>query len=1477
MVEGRRLLVALLVAAGVGAHTAVRAAEPLSFNFTVADGATLDAETEYGYYPVKGSDWIPLVRDNESGREKEDVWEATSPGGASLKAKAHAYFFWHAGEHPLLKNYVDDGTIPNTKPDGDGATITVQGLDKAARYEVALYFNGDNNLAENAFRPVKLNGTWVAPGRSSPSEGELLNWGALTDATRGAPALGVNAFVVAGQTFPDGTLKLELPPVHNNGQNTQRANGRACISAIQLIPMAGTGRTVRDVAGDAPWNGEGLWQTGRGPTSCPDSNADIHVRTYAPSTLTLVNGVGSPGPETIFTAEGSAPLTLARAEGVDASTTFASTTARGDLIVEEGFATALGKLDIPVQSPRKAITLPPGRVPVAVASGAAPAEGAYAYVQDNGNCGFIRVRGGSAEAPLRMEMPDDGAGIYNGGLGELRLGRDTVAELHLGNDAPGAHRNYVVAGEGAETSTLRLTSEKAFGFKAGQRSTWLRNLTLETPGNAELYWRTIGSSADASVNLKVGGTIWLEPMSYGGVAEALTFGTLSGGEKAKIAPYTTDSASLTFTQTADTTYAGAIAPGISLTVAGDHSLTLTGANDTPGSRTLTVKEGAALRLEGAFAAKGTAVEGTLTAVGDKTLGAELTGKGRLIAESGTLTLAETDASAFEGTVDVRAGAALALGANRPRVALAEGAALTVTATESEVALGSVALPFEGGTLPANVTVTLFRGDTAAPHHAIVADGRLVLTLANTGGARWEAEGDATWAQGLPGYAEGSDVLFGANGAGATVTLEAPVVAGALSVQGAYAFAGDALTAAGLTLGPAATLTVNNALTLSGTLLGTGALALGEGGALTFRDATLALAERGLLTLPAAATGTLSVAALCEGKVAFPIALCAGEPQVAFACAKGWRTLWGDGKVWLAPDDLAFSASLPAGTTWETIQWEDANKTIVARPPATLLDAANVSFYGPGSGNPAVITLPADFKVASLLVSNRLTLHSVDNAEVMLRRLTLTPTARLCITCPFNVWNTWPTTAPVEIADGGELTLGDGTSPAPEKLPLDLSSTSKLGPDRLPRSGTVALNYGTEATVKVVLDGKWERLTLACASDVCVTGNNNAFTGTFEVRDGATLRSSNTGISPFGVGTVRVLAGGTLRNDHSRGNTQARIPNVEGAGDVILGGGKPVIAGRVANTGTLTVGAQTMVLPEGSVAGPDVALNARLYPSSKNTTSTLTIANGKTLRGAGASEVPLIFAEGAALDLTEGVPIAEVGATFQGALTVRLPEGATPEGALLLKAPAGVAFPALTVEGHPAAEESPWRARHDSAQGGYVLTAERGLTFADGLTDGLAPEAVAALTRVAVEAGLTEVKAITVRTKGAVAEGVSPADVLACFAPEGLISADAETQTLTLAYAFGIAGLRVMGKEALIVVKATTGEGVPLAFAEGAGVVLSGAETLGGAWLEEAAAKPCDRAGRLSAEAGYVTPEKGVRCFRIPIDQPKRFWRVRVRR
>lgn len=1245
--HGKRYVLAFVTLALLGGVGAAWGAEAWSLKFDIGSGPRLEAETAYGYYPVKGAEWTVLdiakatPPRTTDGEDSTATWTVTGGDGGALTVSAHTYFFWYAeaNAHPLFHGYVDDGPIPNTDPNGPGATITVEGLAANTQYDVVIYLSGDSGLEQNAFRPIQVNGTWRVPGLGAEDAGALTNWGTLTAATRGAdPALGVNALSIPGITLDNGTLTVALPAVPNMGGSVARAGGRACVSAIQLIPIA-AGQALRDVAADAPWAAVEAWKTASGPADTPEGATDLRVRAYAPATLTLGAGTEAGiGAGATLTAEGTAALTLAAEAG---ATPFAldGVVARTDLTIGEGVASALGRLDIPVQDTRKTITLPHGQVPVYVASGEKPPADAYAYVQGNGNRGFIALSGGTPETPLRLELPDSSVGIFNGGLGELKLGADTVAELHLANDASGAHRNYVVNGAGPDLSTLRLAADKNFGFIEGQRITWLRALTVETPSNVGLWWRAFSSSADATVNLRVGGDLTFEPVNWGGATEALTFGTLSGDANARLLTESDSLHALTFTQTADTTYAGTIDPCISLTVAGTRTLTLTGTSDTAGNRALAVLEDATLRLKGFLAAATTTVEGTLACVGNKTLAGALTGAGRLVAESGTLNLAEADVNAFAGTVEAAAGATLALGTNRPTVAPAAGATLRLALADFEAAAGALRLPLaEGAGVP---TLVLTDAADKAVACTATATGTALLVTFETEGEReqvWLA-GSADWADGLPNYDAAKPTRFPARDVPTTVTLTEATKADTLTVEGDYTFAGEAKLSAG-----------------------------------------------------------------------------------HFVLADG---------------------------------------------------------------------------------------------------------ATLHLACPFSV-RTGVGSETSTLGAGAGLILGDGAADAPETLPLNLSSTNTNGPTGLPTAGTVTLDYGSEATVKANLTEAWAGLTLACASDVCLTGDNSAFTGVFEVRAGATLRATGTRLNPFGTGTVRVLAGGTLDDTHS-GNTQARVPNVEGAGDVLLGGGKPVLAGRVANTGTLTVHTATLMLADATIEGPDVTLNARLYPSDGNTTSALVIAPGKSLRGGGTAEVPLVFADGAILDLTAGTPKAEATIAYQGALTVRF---ADTEGATR-----SVAFAAVP--------------------------------------EGLTPAALAALAQRADAAALAEVNAIALPGDGATA--AEAAEALACFAGEGLVVADAEAATLAIGYRFSIVGLRTIGAdEALLTAKAVTAAGAPLAYAEGATLAVSSATTLDGAWTTVRTAKPCDAEGRLADDPAYVAPGVGERHFRVPLQgRDTSFWRIRV--
>ncbi len=216
----------------------VAASPSISIKFNATNA--FDDTTDYGCYPVPGSDWNKIT--NATG---SDI-PLTGPSGVTATLNfAASETYWVSPADILLSTYLDDGQADT---ESGGTTITVSGLDTEAfaEYTVLIYMTADSTpSAAKHFVAPTVNGTQYTFGGAGSE-----NWGS-TDYLS-VPKIGVTCLPVTGLTATEGanTLTVSVPNISN------RANGRACIAAIQIVPADAYGvndwaYTVADTATDS--------------------------------------------------------------------------------------------------------------------------------------------------------------------------------------------------------------------------------------------------------------------------------------------------------------------------------------------------------------------------------------------------------------------------------------------------------------------------------------------------------------------------------------------------------------------------------------------------------------------------------------------------------------------------------------------------------------------------------------------------------------------------------------------------------------------------------------------------------------------------------------------------------------------------------------------------------------------------------------------------------------------------------------------------------------------------------------------------------------------------------------------------------------------------------------------------------------------------------------------------------------------------
>lgn len=222
------------------------------------------------------------------------------------------------------------------------------------------------------------------------------------------------------------------------------------------------------------------------------------------------------------------------------------------------------------------------------------------------------------------------------------------------------------------------------------------------------------------------------------------------------------------------------------------------------------------------------------------------------------------------------------------------------------------------------------------------------------------------------------------------------------------------------------------------------------------------------------------------------------------------------------------------------------------------------------------------------------------------------------------------------------------------------------------------------------------------------------------------------------------------------------------------------------TGTLTCNATSLIF--GAESTGDFGGNASVTRSTNYKKEVFQIARATDLLVKG----NLSLGAGVTLDLAAG-GLQQVGGSFTlgGTVPVTLPASATDGLAL------------VTLTGAEAAADDATAAKFSVPSGYYVEAKEKAYVLRKvtlpgvqpsepgaGDEEGYSTEAAAALTAAAEEALIAGVSQVLLQTKGAASGSVPTVtevnNVLGCF--EGVVEANAEAQTLTIRYEFGVADI-----------------------------------------------------------------------------------------
>ena len=238
-----------------GAAWAVGESINIKFN-----SGTFDENIDYGCYPVKGSMWRVVGGGTAVNAYEIDNGVTVSYTTSATWSMSNSGF----SAHMLLDSYLDDGVVNE-----GGTTITISGLDTTtfADYDLLIYVTADTTPdVGKHFRALTVNGTQYTYGKAGED-----NWGTVHSYTK--PIIGVNCLKVEGlhATAENNTLTIEAPGI----QAGNRRNGRACISAVQIVKANSIPASVFDMA-TSQWTFENSIADLRGgvPSWTGDDNAE---------------------------------------------------------------------------------------------------------------------------------------------------------------------------------------------------------------------------------------------------------------------------------------------------------------------------------------------------------------------------------------------------------------------------------------------------------------------------------------------------------------------------------------------------------------------------------------------------------------------------------------------------------------------------------------------------------------------------------------------------------------------------------------------------------------------------------------------------------------------------------------------------------------------------------------------------------------------------------------------------------------------------------------------------------------------------------------------------------------------------------------------------------------------------------------------------------------------------------------------------
>uniref|UniRef100_UPI0019801FC7 beta strand repeat-containing protein n=1 Tax=Metapseudomonas otitidis TaxID=319939 RepID=UPI0019801FC7 len=749
----------------------------------------------------------------------------------------------------------------------------------------------------------------------------------------------------------------------------------------------------------------------------------------------------------------------------------------------------------------------------AVAIAAADSTGTQTIVFASNLAGqTLNLNAVSINESLTLDMDQASGLILTGGTITLGGGTTQTFTHGAGDTATIAS---IITGSGALTKAGAGNLTLSGAANAFSGATTISAGTLTVSGGDAI-------SSNSSVSVAAGATLAL--------AGNEAIGNLSGAGSVTLGSF-----SLTSTQTADTTFSGAISGtgGVTINQAGSatYSTTFSGTNTYTGA-TILANYGW-LKLDGdASMANNSAVRvngnSTLTLLSDQTIGSLASSGAAARIQLGSYTLTAGGDNTTTSVIGVVSGTG----------SLVKQGSGTLTLSGSNTYGGATTV--SGGTLSifgdSNLggdTVTLAGGTVLDVSGATTINNAIVLTgnssIGNSNAVT--LSGAISGAYDLTKTGSGTLTLSGSNSYGATY-----VSAGTLSVSSdANLGSGAVNLAAGSTLLVSSATTIDNAIVLGGNATVSAAA-----------NATLSGVISGAFTLTKSGVNTLT---LSGSNTYGATTVSAGTLSVAS------DSNLGNGTVTLA------SGSTLAVTSATTI-----DNAIALSGSATVDTAANTTLSGVISGSNSLtksgastLTLTGSNTFTGSTSVNAGTLSIASDANLGAGALNLANGTTLQITGTTTIDNALALTGLVTVNAGAAATLSGTIS--------GTGSLTKTGASNLTLSGSNT-NSGatTVAAGTLVVDGSTNSATTV-ASGATLAGSGT-LGGDVTVQSGGTLSPGGTGVATLTVnGNLTLASGSTLAldiNGATAGTGYDRVV-VNGAVDV-SGAALAVTHGYAAGSG-----------------------------------------------------------------------------------------------------------------------------------------------------------------------------------------------------------------------------------------------------------------------------------------------------------------------